>query len=278
MLADDVHVYTSPKNHRKVYGTIVYPIKPAHPVPLLIRQNGPIAWAGGLMAGSEFRGYARAWVGHPFHSRIFADGSGSHEKTIGYGKSAIRALRKRAKEFNVDPGRFGVHGASKHGNQSVWLGVTGDVRELDTKWGGLHQDISSSVQFVAAEATWGFSEHLVEDKAPADVPAWMGWQGKTPPSREWLLSRSWTSFITPNDPPMAIDRCHSGYWRTEQIRRLIRAVGKAEISFIQSLDSGLPNYRKDRKTAWLDFADSILKPECPKPKASLPTSAGGSIR
>lgn len=262
VLRNDVHFYTSPENGLEVNAWLLYPLRPERPAPLVIRYNDSLAQNGSMLAGMEFRGFARAWIGHPYNfdrSRgIFPSGEETHEKALAYGRSAVRTFRVLASTFNLDPARFAIFGYSKHGNASVWVGVTGNEPAEDPEWGGLHQDQSSAVQCVVARATWGFSEYWREDGAPKFYE-WMGYPGGGEPSREWLLERSWTSFLGENTPPMAIDRAHGGAWRTAQVTRLIRRLDELNVPMIQSMDNNLPNFANNRGDTLHRFVETHLQ-------------------
>ncbi|MCP4589541.1 MAG: alpha/beta hydrolase, partial [bacterium] len=60
-------------------------------------------------------------------------------------KAAVRWLRAHAKQYNLDPRRFGVWGSSAGGHLVALLGTAGDVKEFDV---GAHLDFSSRVQAV----------------------------------------------------------------------------------------------------------------------------------
>ena len=61
-------------------------------------------------------------------------------------KCAIRFLRAKAKEYNLDPNRIGVWGSSAGGHLVALLGTSGDVKELEGKGGW--QEFSSRVNAV----------------------------------------------------------------------------------------------------------------------------------
>jgi acetyl esterase/lipase len=63
-------------------------------------------------------------------------------------KCAIRFLRAKAKEYNIDPNRIGVWGSSAGGHLAALVGTSGNVKELEGKGGW--PDYSSSVQAVCA--------------------------------------------------------------------------------------------------------------------------------
>ncbi|MCC5788988.1 MAG: hypothetical protein JJT75_05095 [Opitutales bacterium] len=259
VLRNDIHFYTSPENGLEVNAWLLYPLRSEQPVPLAIRYNDSLPQNGSMLAGAEFRGFARAWIGHPYkynRSRgIFPSGDDTHEKGLAYGRSAVRTLRANAANFNLDPDRFALFGYSKHGNISVWVGVTSHEPAEDPKWGGLHHEQSSAVQCVVARATWGFSEYWKEDGAPKFYE-WMGYTGSGEPSREWLVERSWSNFISSETPPMAIDRAHGGSWRTAQVTRLIETLDEHNVPMMQSLDNDLPHHASNRGDALHRFVEN----------------------
>ncbi|TVR14141.1 MAG: hypothetical protein EA401_05100 [Planctomycetota bacterium] len=262
MLRNDIHFYTSPENGLEVNAWLLYPLQADQPVPLAIRYNDSLAQNGSMLAGVEYRGFARAWIGHPYkYNRgrgIFPSGEETHEKGLAYGRSAVRTLRARAQEFHLDPDRFAIFGYSKHGNISVWVGVTSDQPAEDPKWGGKHHDHSSAVQAVVARASWGFTEFWKEDGAPKFYE-WMGYTGSGEPSQEWMEERSWSNFISPATPPMALDRAHGGPWRTAQVHRHIRILDEHGVPMMQSLDSELPHHASNRDDTLHQFVEEHLQ-------------------
>lgn len=258
-LRNDVPFYTSPENDKEVKAWVLHPVQAQKPFPMAIRYNRSGSWGGGLLAGMEFRGFARAWISHPFNFNrgkgLFPSGRETHEKGLAFGRSAMRALRARAKEFHIDPERFVLFGTSKHGNMSVWVGLTGDEPPEDPKWGGMHHEQSSAVQCVVARATWGFSEFWKEDGAPK-FHEWMGYTGDGEPPKEWLLERSWSRYLSKDTPPMAIGRAHGGSWRTAQVTRLIRALDAHDVPFVQWMDNDLPGHGRHRGEALHQFVEA----------------------
>ena len=61
-------------------------------------------------------------------------------------KAAIRFLRANAAQYNIDPNRIGVAGASAGGHLAALVGMTGDDAKLEGTLG--HQNVSSRVQAV----------------------------------------------------------------------------------------------------------------------------------
>ena len=64
-------------------------------------------------------------------------------------KGAIRWLRARADEYQLDPDRIGLFGASAGGHLAALLATTGGVQQLEGDVGG-HLEYSSDVQAVCA--------------------------------------------------------------------------------------------------------------------------------
>ena len=89
-------------------------------------------------------------------------------------KAAIRWVRAHAKEYNLNPERIGVWGASAGGHLVALLGTAGDVKELEGKLGNEEQ--SSRVQCVV---DWfGPSDFLsmgrTQEKADSPVAMLLG--------------------------------------------------------------------------------------------------------
>lgn len=122
---------------------VFYPAKAGKPVPLVVWIHGG-AWLGGTKERCPAMplledGFAVASVTYRFsqHAKFPAQ--------IEDCKAAIRWLRAHATEFNIDPARIGVWGASAGGHLVALLGVAGDRKEWER---GGHLDQSSRVQAV----------------------------------------------------------------------------------------------------------------------------------
>lgn len=131
--------------HEKQKLDLYLPEASSAPRPLLIWIHGG-AWQAGskdqcpaLRGGWFERGYAVASVEYRFsQDAIFP-------AQIEDCKAAIRWLRAHAKEYSLDPQRFGVWGSSAGGHLVALLGTSGDVKEFDV---GANLDQSSRVQAV----------------------------------------------------------------------------------------------------------------------------------
>ncbi|MEP6667687.1 MAG: alpha/beta hydrolase fold domain-containing protein [Chthoniobacter sp.] len=119
------------------------PDKAAAPLPLVIWIHGG-GWAAGDKAGCPAQrltgqGYAVASINYRL------SGDALFPAQIEDCKAAIRWLRAHAKDYNLDPNRFGVWGSSAGGHLVALVGTSGDVKEFDK---GAHLDVSSRVQAV----------------------------------------------------------------------------------------------------------------------------------
>lgn len=130
-------------NHQKL--DLYLPENAQTPTPLVVWIHGG-GWVDGDKAGcppltSGFlqRGYAAASLNY----RV--SGDALFPAQIEDCKAAIRWLRAHAKEYNLDPSRIGVWGASAGGHLVALLGTTGQTREFDV---GENLDQSSAVQAV----------------------------------------------------------------------------------------------------------------------------------
>jgi acetyl esterase/lipase len=118
--------------------------KAESPLPVIVWIHGG-AWREGdkwpcLADRFPTRGYAVASINY----RLSQDAP--FPAAIEDCKAAIRWLRAHAKDYNLDPERIGVWGASAGGHLAALLGTSGDVKELEGTGG--HLDQSSRVQAV----------------------------------------------------------------------------------------------------------------------------------
>ncbi|MCX7825807.1 MAG: alpha/beta hydrolase, partial [Verrucomicrobiae bacterium] len=107
------------------------PEKAAAPLPLIIWVHGG-GWAAGskdqcqpLRSGYTSRGYAVASIGYRLSSDAIFPAQ------IEDCKAAIRWLRAHAKQYGLNPDRFGVWGSSAGGHLAALLGTTGGLKEFD---------------------------------------------------------------------------------------------------------------------------------------------------
>lgn len=123
-------------------------------------------------------------------------------------KAAIRFLRANANQYNIDPNRVGVWGASAGGHLVLLLGTTGDVNDFD-KGPNLH--VSSKVQAVCdyfgpSDFTkMSDFESEVDHDAP-DSPESKLIGGSVQENKEACKRANPITYISRNDPPFLI--CH----------------------------------------------------------------------
>jgi len=104
---------------------------PKEPMPVLVYINGS-AWmrdnkdmAVGRLIGTAQKGYFGATI------QIRTSDEAIFPAQIEDAKCAIRYLRAKAKEYNIDTNRIGIWGESSGGHLSALLAVTADVKEFE---------------------------------------------------------------------------------------------------------------------------------------------------
>ena len=131
--------------HERQKLDLFLPEKTEDPLPLIIWihgggwQNGSKEGCPPLRQGFVQRGYAVASLNYRL------SGDAIFPAQIEDCKAAIRYLRAHAKEYGLNPGRFGVWGSSAGGHLVALLGTSGDVKAFDV---GTNLDVSSRVQAV----------------------------------------------------------------------------------------------------------------------------------
>ena len=143
----DVHY--GPHETRNVYDLYVPKpageAKEAKPLPLVIWIHG-----GGWQNGGKGGGPATALLEQGFAVATInyrLSGDAIFPAQIHDCKAAVRHLRGKAKEYGIDPERFGVWGSSAGGHLVALVGTSGDVKELEGDVGDF-TSVSSRVQAV----------------------------------------------------------------------------------------------------------------------------------
>src|SRR5262245_59158467 len=171
--------------------------KEAMPVVVWIHGGG---WMGGnkdsgigRLARFAERGYFCASVEYRLSSEAIFPAQ------IEDSKCAIRFLRARAKEYNLDPERIGVWGASAGGHLVALLGTAANVKELEGKGGW--PDHSSRVQAVCDY--FGPADFLKwADKSHPAVIKLLG--GEVKDKKELAALASPVTHISKDVPPIFI--------------------------------------------------------------------------
>ena len=189
-----------PEGHERQKLDLYLPPKSEQPLPTIIWIHGG-GWRNGDKRGGPALplvadGYAVACINYRLsqHAKFPAQ--------IEDCKAAIRWLRAHAKEYNLDPDRFGVWGASAGGHLVALVGTSGDVKELAGQTDD--EQVSSRVQCV------------VDFFGPTDLTK-MGGMHDRPDSPEALLlggpvqekkdaaaTANPITYVTQDDPPFLI--------------------------------------------------------------------------
>lgn len=182
------------------------PEKADGPLPLLIWihgggwQNGSKEGCPPLRGGYTERGYAVASINYRL------SGHATFPAQIEDCKAAIRWLRAHAKQYNLDPERFGVWGSSAGGHLVALVGTSGDVKEFDA---GAHLDQSSRVQavcdyygptdFTVFVTTPGYESHASAQSPEAKLIG-----GAVMDNKDKAARVNPITYVTKDDPPFLI--------------------------------------------------------------------------
>jgi acetyl esterase/lipase len=122
-------------------------------------------------------------------------------------KCALRFLRAKAKEYNLDPNRIGVWGSSAGGHLVALLGTSGDVKELEGKGGW--QEFSSRVNAVCD--FFGPTDFLKMKDFPSNIdrnspncPEALLVGGSLEQNKDKAAKANPITYITKDDPPFLI--------------------------------------------------------------------------
>ena len=176
------------------------PEKADGPLPLVIWIHGG-AWMGGDKRGNPAlgmtgRGYAVASINYRLSQEA------KWPAQIFDCKAAVRFLRAKAKEYNLDPDRFGVWGSSAGGHLVAMLGTSGGVKELEGDLG--NPGVSSRVQAVCDFC--GPTDFTVIDKFPngAVKPVTQLIGGAIAENIEKTRTANPITYVSKDDPPFLI--------------------------------------------------------------------------
>jgi acetyl esterase/lipase len=122
-------------------------------------------------------------------------------------KCAIRFLRAKAKEYNIDPDRIGVWGHSAGGHLAALLGASGGIKELEGEGGWTEfssrvnavVDCFGPTDFLKLSA----AESVIQHDAP-ESPESLLIGGPIQENRDKAAKASPITYVTKDDPPFLI--------------------------------------------------------------------------
>jgi acetyl esterase/lipase len=232
--------------------------------PLVVWIHGG-AWVGGdkNYAPAQFllsRGYAVASLNyrladkHPHPAQIFDC------------KAAIRFLRAHAREYKLDPERFGVWGQSAGGHLVALLGTSGDIKELEGNLG--NNNYSSRVQAVA---DWCGPTDLLSIASQAPPNCRIDFKSPTNPvavlmgankSTEACLSASPIKYVRKDNPPFLILHAEDDdivpVGQSKELGRALKEVAVPVLCHIAP-EGGHGLGKKEFIDETVDFFDKYLK-------------------
>ena len=179
-------------------------------------------------------------------------------------KAAVRWLRANADKYNIDPGRIGVVGGSAGGHLVQYLGVTGDVEQLEGNGGNPEQ--SSSVTCVVnyygpSDLTKSYGKSV---DAAEVLPLWLGGDATQEHRRHILASPLY--WVTPTAAPtLLIHGSEDPYVNIEQAEWIYEKLQAAEVEVeflrLEGAGHGFKGADAERaEAAMFAFFDKHLKP------------------
>ena len=196
-----------PGGHDRQKLDLYLPAQTNPPLPLIIWVHGG-AWRAGSKDNCPAvrfvaQGYAVASVNYRLSQHAVFPAQ------IEDCKAAVRWLRAHAKDYGLDPNRFGAWGSSAGGHLVALLGTTGDVKEFDA---GSNLEISSRVQAVVdffgptdllrMAAQSGSNSRM--DHNASDSPESQLIGGTLQENKEKAAKASPITYVTRDDPPMLL--------------------------------------------------------------------------
>lgn len=181
------------------------PEKAEGPLPLVIWIHGG-AWRAGSRSNCPAvplvpRGYAVASISYRFSQEAVFPAQ------IHDCKAAVRWLRAHARDYSVDPNRFGVWGASAGGHLAALLGTSGGVQELEGDIGtpGVSSRVQAVCDWFGPTDFLRIGEHPSRiDHYAADSPESQLLGGPVLENREKAARASPITYVSRDDPPFLI--------------------------------------------------------------------------
>ena len=238
----DVKVYRDvhygPHEERNLLDVYV-PAGSVEPLPLVIWihgggwQNGSKA-TGGPAISLLSQGFAVASINYRL------SGDDVFPAQIEDCKAAIRFLRARAEDYNVDPRRFGVWGSSAGGHLVALLGTSGDVKDLEGAVGDF-DEVTSRVQAVC---DWFGPTDLLQmggrhDDAESPESKLIG--GPIQERKAEAARANPIAYVSPDDPPFLIMHGSSDpavpFHQSELLEAALKKVG-VESTLVKLVGAG----------------------------------------
>lgn len=254
---------------RKLPLDLYYVADSDKPTPLVIWIHG-----GGWQAGSKKgygpagellnRGYAVASVEYRL------SGEAKFPAAVDDCKAAVSFLRANAKQFNIDPDRFGVWGSSAGGHLAAMVGTTGDTDQFEG-----HDVAKQTDSVVQAVCDWfgptdfnrmnDVKGKIDHDSATSPESKFIG--APIQDNADLVAKANPITYVSPADPPFLIMHGEVDdmvpYAQSELLQAaLTKSDVQSELIMIKSGNHGFGGAAESReelaqKSA--DFFDRILK-------------------
>ncbi|MBM4016778.1 MAG: alpha/beta hydrolase [Planctomycetes bacterium] len=243
---------------------------PAQPMPVVVYIHGG-AWRGGSRAAMPLLCNRLAQEGYFCASIEYRLSQESpFPAQIEDCKCAIRFLRARAKEYNINPDRIGVWGHSAGGHLVALLGTSGDAKDLEGTGGW--QDQSSRVQAVLD--CFGPADFTIIPKWAEGIqeqmkgPVYQLLGGPVAENAEKAAKASPITHVSKDDPPILIMHGDQDFVvPLDQSVRLAEALKKAGVDVtlhvVKGAGHGFRGQEIEDMTA--AFFDKHLKGRAVKP-------------
>jgi len=244
---------------------------PKEPVPVIVFVHGG-GWSMGRKEGGIQRLVPLAEHGY-FCATIEyrLNGEAVFPAQIEDCKCAIRFLRAKAEEYNIDPNRIGAWGTSAGGHLVALLGTSGGVKELEGKggWAKCSSRVQAVCDFFGPADLLSLAEDAGKNKfrgrAEFDskrnaVAILLG--GPIEENKDKAAKASPITYVSKDDPPFLI--CHGDQDELVPIRqseRLCEALEKvgveANLHVIKGAAHGVRDAEVDKLV--VDFFDKHLR-------------------